>query len=81
MRTPQQYEQLSQDLQTRFDLRELLESVWYNSNEATRITDSEGVIVEANDAYCRFTGMQHKELIGKLFTIVYDQSIDPSHLV
>lgn len=46
-----------------------------------RVTDSEGVIVAVNDAYCRFAGMQRGELIGELFTVVYDRSIDPARLV
>jgi PAS domain S-box-containing protein len=46
-----------------------------------RVTDSQGVIVAVNDAYCRFVGMQRGELIGELFTVVYDRSIDPARLV
>lgn len=81
MRTPQIDEQLEKGSQTRFGLQGLLESMWHSSNEATRITNSEGVIVEINDAYCRFAGMQRKDLIGKPFSIVYDQSLEPTRLV
>ena len=63
------------------NFHKLLESVWTNSSDFMRVTDSEGVIVAVNDAYCQFVGMQRGELIGKLFTIVYDQSIDPSRLI
>jgi two-component system, sensor histidine kinase and response regulator len=58
--------------------RDLLESVWINTSEAMRVTDSEGTITAVNDAYCRLVGMNADELIGKPFSIVYGGSVDPS---
>lgn len=78
---PRSIGQLQHDQQTRFELRGLMESVWLNSTEAMRITDSEGVIVEANGAYCRFVGMVREDLIGKGFSVVYDHSINSSRLM
>ena len=63
------------------DYHELLESVWLNSSDAMRITDSRGMIVAANETYCRLVGLQVQELIGKPFTIVYDESVEPSVLL
>lgn len=57
---PRLFEQRS-----RFELKNLLESLWHNSAEAMRITDSKGVIVEANEAFCRLMGMRREEFIGK----------------
>ncbi len=54
---------------------------WENSSDAMRITDSAGTIVAVNDAYCHLVGKQRGELVGELFTIVYDHSIDPATLV
>ena len=78
---PHKDEELLHEPLTRIELNKLRESVWHSSNEAIRITDSDGVIVDANGAYCRFAGMGQEELIGKDFAVVYDRSIDPSILM
>ncbi len=69
------------DAHTGVDFHELFESVWMNSSDALRITDSKGVIIAVNDAFCRLVGMQTEELVGKPFTITYDGSVDPSTLL
>ena len=81
LRTTQGATQILPDLHTGPDFSDLLESVWKNSSDAMRITDSDGVIVAVNDAYCRFACMQRGALLGKLFTVVYDQSIDHPRFV
>lgn len=63
------------------DYHQFLESVWLHSSEAMRITDSKGIIVAVNDAYCRLVGMCREELVGKPFTVVFDQSVDPASLI
>ena len=63
------------------DLHALLESVWENATEAMRITDSVGLIVTVNGAFCRLVGMAREELIGEPFTAVLDNSVDPSVLM
>lgn len=63
------------------DYHELLESVWLNSSDAMRITDSRGMVAAANETYCRLVGLQVQELIGKPFTLVYDESVEPSVLL
>ena len=61
--------------------RDLLESVWTNTSEAMRVTDSEGTITAVNSAYCRLVGMTADGLIGKPFSIVYGGPVDPSILL
>jgi PAS domain S-box-containing protein len=47
-------------------------TLWEKSNEAMRITDCEGVVITCNEAYSELTGMPLNELIGNLFSVVYD---------
>ena len=63
------------------DHHALLESIWENSSEPMRVTDSKGIIVAANDAYCRMVGMEKEELVGEPFTVVFDDSEDRSRLL
>ncbi|MCX6134930.1 MAG: PAS domain S-box protein [Ignavibacteriales bacterium] len=70
--------QVALDLHSGPNFQMLMESIWTNFSDAMRVTDSEGVIVAVNDAYCRFVGMQRGELVGKLFTVVYNQLTDRS---
>ena len=69
-----------QDLDIGLDYHELLESVWHSSLDAMRITDSEGLIVAANEAYCKLFEMSMLDLLGRPFTIGYDESSRPTHL-
>lgn len=43
-------------------------TLWENSMDAMRLTDSNGVIVMINEAYAKLFGVPKKELVGKLFT-------------
>ena len=70
----------AQDLNIGLDYHELLESVWHSSLDAMRITDSEGLIVAANEAYCRLFEMSMLELLGRPFTVSYGDLSRPSHL-
>ena len=74
-------EKWAHDAHAGVDFHELFESVWTNSSDALRITDSKGVIIAVNDTYCRLVGMQSEELVGKQFTITFDSSVDPSMLL
>ena len=49
----------------------LFRSVWENSVDGMRLTDENGVIVAANEAYCRLVGMTHEQLEGRPFMVVY----------
>ncbi len=49
----------------------ILLSIWENSDEGMRLTDSKGIIVAANPTYCRLVGKTSEELIGCLFTSVH----------
>lgn len=58
-------------------------SVWENSTDGMRLTDENGVIVEANKSYCDITGLSRKDLIGKYFFEVYsaDTELNPGELL
>ncbi len=45
--------------------------IWKNSHDGMRLTDSNGVILEINDAYSSLVEMAPEELIGKPFSIVH----------
>ena len=49
----------------------LFRSVWENSVDGMRLTDENGTIVAANEAYCRLVGLTHEQLEGKPFTVTY----------
>lgn len=56
---------------------EQLRSVWNNSVDGMRLTDSKGLIVNVNNAYCDLVKIRRERLIGKLFSVVYgDQEAD-----
>ncbi len=42
--------------------------LWENSLDAMRLTDRNGIIVMANEAYAQLVGMPEAEIVGKLFT-------------
>ncbi len=42
--------------------------LWENSIDAMRLTDRNGIIVMANNAYAQLVGMPGEEIVGKLFT-------------
>ena len=50
---------------------EQLRSVWDNSVDGMRLTDSKGLIVDVNNAYCDLVKIPRERLIGKLFSVVY----------
>ncbi len=58
--------------------RELAEnrflSVWKSSVDGMRLTDANGNIVAANEAFCLLIGMPMEELQGRPFTVCYDRS-------
>jgi PAS domain S-box-containing protein len=49
-------------------------SVWENSNDGMRLTDSKGYIVAVNKSFCRLIGMSQNELIGRPFYEIYAKS-------
>jgi PAS domain S-box-containing protein len=77
---PRRTREAAQDLDMGLDYHELLESVWHSSLDAMRITDYEGLIVAANEAYCRLFEMSMLELLGRPFTVGYGELSRPSHI-
>ena len=51
----------------------LLEAVWEYSADSMRVTDSNGIVISVNNAYCKMTGFEKDDILGKPFTIVYDK--------
>lgn len=50
------------------------QSIWDNSLDAKRLMDSDGNIVEVNKSFCNFFNVTKKEIIGRPFYIVYEES-------
>jgi|GEM_PF-882106 PAS domain S-box-containing protein len=46
--------------------------VWNNAVDGMRIIDIEGKITSVNDAFCTLIGKSKEELIGKNFSVIYD---------
>ena len=62
------YEQKLRESEKRFRI------VWEKSTDGMRITDENGIIIMANESYCKMTGKSFSELKGKLFNVVYHES-------
>jgi len=59
----------------------LFHSVWENSVDGMRLTDENGIIVAANEAFCKLVGLNQWELKGKPFTITLAASEQPEILL
>jgi PAS domain S-box-containing protein len=59
----------------------LFHSVWTNSLDGMRLVNEAGVIVAANEAFCRMVGMPQGEVLGAAFTKVLAASENPEHLL
>lgn len=70
-----QAEQSLRDSELRF------RSVWNGSGDGLRLTDKDGIIVAANEAYARLVGTSIGELEGKPFTASYADFRDPEDLL
>lgn len=52
-------------------------SIWENSFDAMRLTNSDGIIIDVNDAFCRLFSKSKDEIIGTIFCNLYkDVDID-----
>ncbi len=59
----------------------LFRSVWENSVDGMRLTEENGNIVAANQAFCRLVSLSHDQLEGKPFTVVYAANEDREALL
>ncbi len=55
---------------------DLLEMVWNRATDGMLLTDSDGIIVSVNDAFCTMVHMKENELLRLPFTVIYDHSVD-----
>jgi PAS domain S-box-containing protein len=46
-------------------------SVWANSTDGMRLTDSEGAILDVNEAFCRLVKLPREKLLGNVFSVAY----------
>lgn len=53
----------------------ILKQLWDTSIVGLRITDKDGIIIDANDAYARMFRKSKSEIVGKPFSICYEESI------
>ncbi|MFA6980835.1 MAG: PAS domain S-box protein [Ignavibacteriaceae bacterium] len=49
-------------------------SVWEKGTDGMRITNEEGIVVLANDAYCKMVEKSREEIEGKPISIVYEDA-------
>lgn len=54
--------------------------VWENSFDGMRLTDSEGFIVLVNKAFCNLVKKSVNELLGKPFSVIYQEDNSPAIL-
>lgn len=55
----------------------LLSAVWESSADSMRISDSKGIVLNVNESYCKLTGLNKKDIIGKSFSYVYKADEQP----
>lgn len=55
----------------------LFAELWDNSPDSMLLLNNQGEILAVNEAYCALVRLKREELIGKPFTIVYDDSERP----
>jgi len=72
---------ISRDITERIKYQEALaqsekrfRALWENIDNGMRLTNSNGVVIEVNEAYCRMVNFSKDELIGRNFNIVYGSS-------
>jgi two-component system sporulation sensor kinase A len=53
---------------------EQFRSVWENSSEGMRLSDSEGKILAVNKAFCRLSGLEEQEIINRYFYELYNDN-------
>jgi len=51
---------------------ERFRSVWEHSIDGMRLTDGEGRILAANEAFCRLVKLPAEKLIGQVFSVAYE---------
>lgn len=55
---------------------DLLEMVWDKTHDGMLLTDSDGIIVAVNEAFCSLVNMQESELLKLPFTVIFDRNMD-----
>ncbi len=48
-------------------------SIWENSNDGMRLTDSKGIVITVNTAFCKIFDTRKEEVIGKPYYEVYSE--------
>jgi PAS domain S-box-containing protein len=82
------YEGMVEDITARKEAEEKLRfsemrfrSIWQKSFEGMRLTDEQGTMVAVNPAYCQMVGLPAEELVGRSYTVIYDQSEDVAEMM
>ena len=72
---------VNQDITERKQIEEALRKnelqfrmVWENATDGMRITNETGVVLKANNAYCKMMGKAREEIEGKMMSVVYEQA-------
>ena len=63
-------EQALRDSEARF------RSIWNSSADGMRLTDSEGMILAANECFCKMMGLKQDEVVGKPISVLYSENTD-----
>jgi PAS domain S-box-containing protein len=51
--------------------QERLRATWESATDAMALSDSEGIIIDANSAYLKLYGYSREEVVGKNFSIIF----------
>ena len=64
-----QVEQLTEELTSKYEMQQFLETIIDVTQDAISVADHEGKIIMVNQAYTQVIGMPKEEVIGKLSTV------------
>jgi PAS domain S-box-containing protein len=58
------------------DIIKNFEALWEISNNALRIVDQDGIILNVNDNFCKLVKKEKEELIGQYYDVIYKTPIE-----
>lgn len=58
--------------QLRLETERLFHQIWDASRDGMRLTDQNGIVVMANNAYCQLVKLPRDEIVGRPFSEAYD---------
>lgn len=69
------FKAIFEELQTTIELKEEMDAIIESSFDGIFVTDGEGRVLRANEAYCRITGIKLEEVLGSTMDELVDRGV------